>query len=1086
MTKTVHPIITSADDYIMPTAINNTNASPAATFARSLKEYGVVAIGDTGETQTGVINFNIRRLIATCTPSSPEYEPELCVYNDIMAELFKPGEVWKSRDLVHKAVKAVSDVHGWHAVKQQRYIQCNRYGDPTKTKSTKTRDFAGGALKQNCTLRIILVPLVNDSYHPDSMLAKPEHERKKSFRPNWDEPVKIAEGTCTEHGGLCQPGRQNKISAASRGGAYVQQMPQNTLFSLCSTLETSGRLTSETIKNAMKNVWPKAKAITKHDIFNIRVKVMKLMKVYRGSNREYEQFKSVVNASDLLQGIDNEALDDDEAYELCQQLWLEVLDSATSNKQDSILNFIEYLELIKLRAQGFTYKLAETDESGDTDHRKKLRGVIWMTATMRRNWELFGDYICLDMMKRGLNTLLWPYFAVTLYDETGGLCVACEGIVCGERIDMYKFVADFIGESAPGRSKEDVMIVAGDGFFDQEMCNDTLGFTNAAYITDVWHLLDQGLCKLFGKSGYTLLKGNLDGMVKANSEAEFEGYLNDAKNVLRSQDKPNQNLMKTLVDFASRRQTYANYCLAELPGNLGRHGNAISESNHSSVISYMNNGQKGGNGYCENLIVLIRDLLKRQKNHVAKTNNKLHGQLQKMKVEKANLQRQPPTQQTQDLLTAANVLCLDSYEMYKAASNRTSEYCVNTSYFDTETQQMCIAVQSTRHTGAPPRLFATKNSRCGCSDRVAYQSMCTHEILLHGGFDKSLFSPRHMAREVVAGSLEGWLPNQVSNPVTSIDDIIGFESENIPSDGILEEYKIVGSADSDMYVADSDYMNTLPAASSNSNYQHQPPSKVKPLAVKHIENVFSNAIGGYSRMSEDEKFAISHLILQLENKLSMGNTTTNTIMHTANGAAVMVPCQKDLKKQPLKRLQARGKVESAKRSKPAETYTVEANIKKIIHCSFCNGNHRVTSCAKKVSYANNAKEYILTRDDDISRHVLRTNLTRVQLCPNGPPQHVTIYHQVAPENQFSNFIIHRACVASNNMPPSTLEGRTFCVSFIGKMGIVDDNEFSANVWVSGGAMNSLTMHMNVKAKYVYDETYGMMSGDNVGVQMQGV
>lgn len=68
--------------------------------------------------------------------------------------------------------------------------------------------------------------------------------------------------------------------------------------------------------------------------------------------------------------------------------------------------------------------------------------------------------------------------------------------------------------------------------------------------SDVWHL-DQGLCKLFGKSGYT-------------------EYHNTAENLLQSQDKPNQGLMKTLEDFASRRQTYANYCLAELPGNLGR------------------------------------------------------------------------------------------------------------------------------------------------------------------------------------------------------------------------------------------------------------------------------------------------------------------------------------------------------------------------------------------------------------------------------------------------------------------------------------------------------------------------------------
>ena len=1048
------------------TATATATASPAGVFARSLKEYGNVSVGDKGETRRAVIKINIRRLIATCTPSSPEFQPELCIYDDIMAELFQLGEVWGSRDLVFLAVKAVSDVHGWHAVMEKRYIKCNRFGVPTTT-----RDYVGDALKQGCSLQIVSRPLVSTPYYPKSQEDKPEHERKKSYRPIWNKPVEISNGTCTTHGGLCQPGRQNKVASSSRAGAYTQQISQNVMFSLCNVAEFGGRLTPETIKNTMMKVWPKAKAITKHDIFNIRVKVMKLMKTYRGSNREYEQFKKVVNASDMLQGIDNEALDDDEAYELCQQLWLEVLDSATDNKQDSILNFIEYLELIKSRAQGFTYKLAETvdntiDDSGE-DHKKKLRGVVWMTATMRRNWELFGDYICLDMMKRGLNTLLWPYVAVTLYDETGGLCLACEGIVCGERIDMYKFVVDFIGESASGRSKEEVMIVAGDGFFDQKMCNDTLGFTNAAYITDVWHLLDQGLCKLFGKSGYILLKGNLDGMVNANSEIEFEEYLNSARAVLLSQDKPDQDLMKTLEDFASSRQTYASYCLAELPGSLGRHGNAISESNHSSVISYMNNGQKGGNGYCENLIVLIRDLLKRQKNHVNKTNSKLHGQLQKMKVERANLIGQPSTQQTQDLLTAANVLCLDSYEMYKAASNKTCNYCINTSYVDPATQQTCTAVCSTRYTDAPPRLFQSMNSRCGCSERVAYQGMCPHEILVYGGFDKSLFSPRHMLRELVAGSLEGWSPNQISNPTTSLDDIIGFESENVPSVGIMEEYRIEGSADT---------TNTL----STVNYQHQPhlqntmpPTrvKVKPLAIKHLTNVFSNVQAGYSRMSDDEKFAISNLVLQLENKLTMGDTTTCSIMHTSEGTAVMVPCQSSLKKQPSKRLQPKDKVSSAKRSKSGVTYSVVANTKKPIHCSFCNGNHKINSCEIKESYRHNAQVYTLTRDDNISREVLRSSLKQIRLCSDGPPQHVTVYHSVVRENENCNFIIHKASAASNDKSRDTFEGRSFCISFIGKMGIVVEHEFTKNVWVSGEAMNNLTMHMNMKPKYVYDETY---------------
>jgi len=157
---------------------------------------------------------------------------------------------------------------------------------------------------------------------------------------------------------------------------------------------------------------------------------MKLMPTFRNSNEDYEEFKKFVNCDDLLKGIDNEELDDDEAYQLGHNLWLEVLNTADT-KEEAIMSFVEYLELIKCRAKGFTYKLAE-DMSGEE---KKLVGVIWMTATMRRNFELFGGYICLDMMKRGLNTLLWPYCAVVMYDEHMKICIGCEGI-CHKQVGM--------------------------------------------------------------------------------------------------------------------------------------------------------------------------------------------------------------------------------------------------------------------------------------------------------------------------------------------------------------------------------------------------------------------------------------------------------------------------------------------------------------------------------------------------------------------------------------------------------------------------------------------------------------------------
>ena len=81
----------------------------------------------------------------------------------------------------------------------------------------------------------------------------------------------------------------------------------------------------------------------------------------------------MVNANDLLEGIDNApTLDDDETYELAQSLWLEVM-STMNDSEDMIFSFIDYLELIKTRAKGFVYRLASSENGTGCDpSRKKL------------------------------------------------------------------------------------------------------------------------------------------------------------------------------------------------------------------------------------------------------------------------------------------------------------------------------------------------------------------------------------------------------------------------------------------------------------------------------------------------------------------------------------------------------------------------------------------------------------------------------------------------------------------------------------------------------------------------------------------
>ena len=84
-----------------------------------------------------------------------------------------------------------------------------------------------------------------------------------------------------------------------------------------------------------------------------------------------------------------------------------------NNKHDeeeyTLISFSDYLKILSEQAVGFAYELAYDSEG-------TINGAVWQTATMRDNFERFGGFICLDIMKRGLNKLLLPYSAVSMYN----------------------------------------------------------------------------------------------------------------------------------------------------------------------------------------------------------------------------------------------------------------------------------------------------------------------------------------------------------------------------------------------------------------------------------------------------------------------------------------------------------------------------------------------------------------------------------------------------------------------------------------------------------------------------------------------
>ena len=62
---------------------------------------------------------------------------------------------------------------------------------------------------------------------------------------------------------------------------------------------------------------------------------------------------------------------------------------------------------------------------------------------MRDNFERFGGFLSMDAMLCPINEIEWPYISISMYNELNSVCVACEGIVCGERVEAYKAMIDF-------------------------------------------------------------------------------------------------------------------------------------------------------------------------------------------------------------------------------------------------------------------------------------------------------------------------------------------------------------------------------------------------------------------------------------------------------------------------------------------------------------------------------------------------------------------------------------------------------------------------------------------------------------------
>lgn len=863
------------------------------------------------------------------------------------SDIFKVEQKWVDKNHLKSALEFYASATGWSLCNpSSTHFRCNCFREPghqDKYRDHHTpRQVDGGSLHKGCTFLIVIRSTKNE-------------RRKSKSKPVFDAgtPIIISKLDLS-HGGSCNPSSQQQLVARARSGKYVKSINDLALYQLCTMSKNGeGRLKTSSIKSIIKPFWPTNKNISKGDIYNLRRKIARIMP-HMDNLDNFETFQNFAKVNELHSGLDDVPLNENDNTEIAKELWLEIMSKKTD--EDSIVTFKEYMDLMRQTADGdFRYELL-SDSNG------VITGCVWQTATMRANFERYGSFISVDAMKRGINKWLWPYIAITMYNELDMVCVGCESIICTERIEAYESVINFCLDNSPGRSREEIYVLTADGIITQDVVSINFSLPNCHFMAD-WHHLFESLPKVFGPS-YTLISSKVREMVTATSSDKFEHAYTTAMEILTATASFNQQHVDTLIDFKSKKESYSSYILSKTKGTRGKHGSSLSESNHSSVLIHLNDGDKYKNNYCEEPMTLVKDLFLREQYLVNKFNSVLYGEKVKLETELHILRNE---NSEQCLIDAAGSLSLKSYQRFKMRVGRLNEYCCE--FLEDDTAN----VSSKKFVTAPARLLHRGHTdgiyRCrSCEASISYEEMCEHELLANNmTFLPTLFAQWHFRRDSVKGTK---IFTDDSSAYAANIDIDSANGDDIDMDSIVgtevehwEEEEVTRTCET---------------------------KATAPLPKKDITDIMKEIPHRYEHCSDDTKYMVGALALCMEKLLKTDGQSTlfDSAMQVQEDNVLSyltsivqnhgqhkfstsnrftrpdMPSGRMIRKQSKKRLMSRKEHTMRAKTKKIASQQVAVNTKEESGCGYCSQKgHRYTKCPLRKELGAKGAEYIVSLEE---------------------------------------------------------------------------------------------------------------------------
>ena len=429
----------------------------------------------------------------------------------------------------------------------------------------------------------------------------------------------------------------------------------------------------------------------------------------------------------------------------------------------------------------------------------------------------------------------------------------------------------FVLKNSHKRTNENIHVIAADGFINQDCVTNKFGLPHATYMCDTWHLFDSILPKRFGIDTFGQIKPYLQSMCYSKTESQFDEAFTKAMSVL--QDKPfrDENLEEQLRKFYNERTTYASHILSKKRGTRGCHGSSISESNHSSVLVHLNEGDKFGNSYCEKPHTLVKDLFFRQKKHINHWNSVLYNESIQLDVLRGKINKQYEP----SLHEACSTLCLNTFKRFKCRMEEAKNYVKQVLSLN------CVCIKSLRHPDAPARLCHRKSLNhpftCKtCEITIAYEEQCVHSVVANDmKYINEQFDFRHYRRVFVSSDYKTQQRledddnnNSVREENQNLKDVEKFGNDYLSLDEASQNYINSDTnddqdTDDEIFWEADNIFNCNEKEASYYEQECQQRGKIKAMNASELRKTFNLILSNYDTCTEQMKMVVNSIALSL-------------------------------------------------------------------------------------------------------------------------------------------------------------------------------------------------------------------------------